>query len=471
MSGSQEELRMTPSAMPGGRRVQSIESLNPYLPSWTIRARITRKSDLRSLPNREDDIKLFNLELIDEDGTSIEATLWRDVAVKLYDTFEEGKVYYISKGGLKPANKRYSSVKNDYELTITDRTVVEECKDASAEQVKNVQAKLDFTKIGDLPSKLGSKAALDVLAVVYQVSPIGSVKRKADNSELVKRNLMLVDTSGKSVEMTLWGNLATEEGDKLEKLQSDFPIVAFGGVRSSDYNGVSLSSGQRTRMMIDPDVPEKSALREWFVEQGSKTEYPHCAEGLTTNKQAGQGRGNDVAVPLKELLARPMPEVGNPEYANVWGYVSNVPDDQALYYMAAPDGTNKKVVDEGGRYYCEATQKHFDTFLRRYIMRAQVIDHSGSCTMNFFNDGGETVLGATGDELAALRETKDGKFEAALKARQFLPYTFRIKCTQEEYQGKVKMRYTVMRVNPVNFADQAKNLVVRIKEMLAATQA
>ena len=35
------------------------------------------------------------------------------------------QVYYISRGRLKPANKKFSSVKNDYELNMTDDTEVE----------------------------------------------------------------------------------------------------------------------------------------------------------------------------------------------------------------------------------------------------------------------------------------------------------------------------------------------------------
>jgi ssDNA-binding replication factor A large subunit len=38
-----------------------------------------------------------------------------------------GQVYYISRGHLKPANKKFSSVKNDYELNLNDDTEVEVC--------------------------------------------------------------------------------------------------------------------------------------------------------------------------------------------------------------------------------------------------------------------------------------------------------------------------------------------------------
>ena len=155
-------------AMPGGRRVQSIQSLNPYMGStWTIRARVASKGTMRTYTNAKGEGNLFNVEFIDEDGTRIEATLWREVAQKYFEVLEEGKVsaikkgaeamhgsrrlfcflndnfglqvYYISKAGLKPTNKTYSSIPNDYQLLIFDRTEIEECKDASAEHLQKVQ--------------------------------------------------------------------------------------------------------------------------------------------------------------------------------------------------------------------------------------------------------------------------------------------------------------------------------------------
>ena len=210
-----------PTGMVGGRRVQPIQSLNPYMgATWTIRARVASKSAMRTYKSARGDGNLFNVEFIDEDGTRIEATLWREVAQKYFESIEEGKVYYVSRAGLKPANKAYSSVQNDYQLLISDRTEIEECKDASAEKVANARPKLNVTQIGHLPKHLGSKVLLDVVGVVGQVSPMGSVKRKSDGGELARRDLTIFDQSGKSVSVTLWQNLASEAGDELDKLQA-----------------------------------------------------------------------------------------------------------------------------------------------------------------------------------------------------------------------------------------------------------
>lgn len=59
------------------------------------------------------------------------------------------QVYYFTKGTLKIANKQFSAVKNDYEMTFNNETSVMPCEDGH--NLPTVQ--FDFTKIDDLESK------------------------------------------------------------------------------------------------------------------------------------------------------------------------------------------------------------------------------------------------------------------------------------------------------------------------------
>lgn len=59
-------------------------------------------------------------------GTQIQATMFNEAARKFYDRFVMGKVYYISKGTLKVANKQFKTVQNDYEMTLNENSEVEE---------------------------------------------------------------------------------------------------------------------------------------------------------------------------------------------------------------------------------------------------------------------------------------------------------------------------------------------------------
>ena len=59
------------------------------------------------------------------------------------------QVYYISKATLKTANKQYSSLKNDYEMTFGNDTIIEPCE----EETDLPTVSFDFIKIDALESK------------------------------------------------------------------------------------------------------------------------------------------------------------------------------------------------------------------------------------------------------------------------------------------------------------------------------
>jgi replication factor A1 len=83
-------------------RIIPIKSLNPYQSRWTIKARVTVKSDMRTYHNARGDGKLFSFDMLDADGGEIRAVAFNDTATKFFDILEPGSVYIVSKGSLKP---------------------------------------------------------------------------------------------------------------------------------------------------------------------------------------------------------------------------------------------------------------------------------------------------------------------------------------------------------------------------------
>lgn len=73
--------------------------------------------------------------------------MFNEAARKFFDRFQVGKVYYISKGTLKVANKQFKTVQNDYEMTLNEYSMVEE---ASDEGVYIPEPKFNFVPIDQL---------------------------------------------------------------------------------------------------------------------------------------------------------------------------------------------------------------------------------------------------------------------------------------------------------------------------------
>lgn len=105
--------------------IYPIEAISPYSHKWTIKARCTSKSKIKTWHNRNGEGKLFSVNLLDDSG-EIRATGFNDQCDMLYDLFQEGSVYYISSPcRVQIAKKQFTNLNNDYELTFERDTVVE----------------------------------------------------------------------------------------------------------------------------------------------------------------------------------------------------------------------------------------------------------------------------------------------------------------------------------------------------------
>lgn len=69
---------------------------------------------------------------MDKDGTQIQATFFNDAAEKFDSLIQENKVYLFSNGQVKLAQKKFTSIKNDYSITFDTNADVERVDDDKA---------------------------------------------------------------------------------------------------------------------------------------------------------------------------------------------------------------------------------------------------------------------------------------------------------------------------------------------------
>ena len=66
---------------------------------------------------------------MDKDGSQIQATFFNEGAEKYDKVLQENKVYLFSNGNVKLANKKFTSIKNDYCLNFDNNADVQEVED------------------------------------------------------------------------------------------------------------------------------------------------------------------------------------------------------------------------------------------------------------------------------------------------------------------------------------------------------
>ncbi|KAJ6339946.1 hypothetical protein OIU77_007819 [Salix suchowensis] len=443
---------MAPSArMAMTRRVHPLVSLNPYQGNWTIKVRVTSKGNMRTYKNARGEGCVFNVELTDGDGTQIQATMFNEAAKKFYDRFELGKVYYISKGTLKVANKQFKTVQNDYEMTLNENSEVEEASDEAA---CIPETKFKFVPIDQLGPYVNSKDLVDVIGIVQSVSPTMSIRRKSNNETVPKRDVVVADETKKTVVVSLWNELATTVGQELHDIADKSPVVAIKSLKVGDFQGISLSTLGKSIVQVNPVISESKKLRNWYDSEGKETSMASVGSGLSpSTKSGGRSMYSD-----------------RPAFFCIRAYISFIKPDQSMWYRACKT-CNKKMTDAlGGGYWCEGCQKNDEECSLRYIMVVKVSDGCGEGWVSSFNEEAEKIIGCSADELDLLKSQmgEENSYQLKLKEATWTPHLFRVSVSQNEYNNEKRQRITVRATAPVDYAAESKFLLEEISKMRAS---
>ena len=170
-----------------------IKALNQFSHDWVIKARVVKKGDIRSWKNAKGEGRLFNIDLVDREGTLIQATAFNETAEKYAEMLEQDQVYTFMNGTVKLANKRFTSIKNDYCLTFDYSTVIEACADDA--QIKGDG--FSFTKLNELEA-IVQNCTVDVIGVIFEVGMTSMLNLK-DGGQRAKRTLQIGDESNISI--------------------------------------------------------------------------------------------------------------------------------------------------------------------------------------------------------------------------------------------------------------------------------
>ncbi|KAI0244716.1 Replication factor A protein 1, partial [Massospora cicadina] len=428
---------------PSGGHVDSlvkIQALNPFQNKWTVEAAVTFKSEVKTYKNAKGEGKLFNVQFLDDSG-EIRATAFNEQVDKFYDMLEVGKTYRISQLKVNTANKRFSTLDHDYELMFGQLSEVEPSVTTGP-----TPSIYNFSSIKDVENA-SPHTAIDLLGVVKEVSDVSRIMSQKLNKELVKRDVVLVDPSMKSIRLTLWDKMAEEFTAEVGA------VLACRSLRVSDFSGKTLNTSNSTALAVNPNLPEAYNMLTWWRSQDGSSQFGSLSGA---GKASQDAVANLPTTPLRDIKDHPTFGKGGPEVFNTTAMLCFIRDNPT--YPACPQqDCNKKVTPSGNQWYCAKCDASFPAPEYRYILTGCISDDCSSIWIQLFNDQAITVLGGTADNYEEIK-VDPNQLNLVHANACFKPYKFTISAKNELYNDVHKMRYTVRALKPVDPVERIQEL-------------
>ncbi|KAI8107796.1 hypothetical protein M9435_002824 [Picochlorum sp. BPE23] len=431
--------------------ISPINSLNSYQNRWTIKARVTTKTPIKRYSNARGEGRFFSFDLLDADGGEIRVVGWNDQCDRFFDQVEQGRVYYISKASLRNKRGNYNQTRHQFEIHLESGSRLELAPD----ETSIPKISFNFVPINVLEDT-PQGSIVDIIGVVESAAEVTTITRK-DGSEAVKRSVSLRDPSGRSIEVTLWGEFASAPGDTIsaEIASSRHPVVAIKGGRVGEFNGKNISTVSSSSVLLNPpEAPETPQLQQWYASGGSAQEVKPLS-GIREG-----GRKADRRICISQIRGEGLGLGDQAAWVQAVCYMTYARNENFSYPACTltynGKQCNKKLADttgDGTSWFCERCSANC-TPEWRYILSCQLGDHSDASWVTAFNETAPDLLGTPAGQLNQWMNEGNPKFSAVFRDAQFKQFIVKLRLSEDKYQEEKRLRINVVRVDPMSFKSE-----------------
>jgi replication factor A1 len=432
-------------------KIVSIAALNSFMDTnWTLQAKIVHKSQMKSWANPRGQGNLFSIILKDKLNSEIRGTFFKADAHRWYPLLELAKVYIVTGGQIKAANRKFSNVQNDYEILFDSTTHFDETIDDNGFGERSYKF---LRSLRDLQTQK-ENALVDVIAIVKDVekaTDIITTKRQTQ-----RRRIFLCDASGVQIEMTLW-----DQNAERMSMESIGCTIQIKDARVCNFRGKQLSSMTGTVIDFTTMTREAQELQHWWTTGGDQ----HLFQNLSTNCETVNSLSYLATVNERRLGTKK--DIA--DFFTFYGLICDVLIRQGclLYYNACPNPgcKNKKIDENNGMIICKICGQAVNIPRERFVFSFRAADFTGGGIINVLGDDtiGQSILGCTAREWAeATRNEEVEVMRKRFSDTRFVDFKIKVRVKGDEYNGNLRPKMIALMVTLINYAEAAKFLASEI---------
>ncbi|CAK9150922.1 unnamed protein product [Ilex paraguariensis] len=190
--------------------VSTINQLTKYENKWNLKVKVLRRGSITTYSNNKGTREIWKVILVDEEGTRIQALMFSNVVTKFSNLFIKDKTYFVS-------------------------------NDAVTQPDENM--------------------TYDIIGFVIEVKSIININKDGKGPPSNMREVVLKNNELYLLRLTLWGDLAKNEGQILEQLLPQKPIIATSQANGSIYEGeFRLTTTSITTIEINPELQKAKQM-------------------------------------------------------------------------------------------------------------------------------------------------------------------------------------------------------------------
>ena len=267
------------------------------------------------------------------------------------------------------------------------------------------------------------------------------------------------------MDVTLWGEHCHVAGQELSTLRSEnsHPVLAIKGARVAEFNGKTVGTTSKSIVIVNPDIPEKLKLTQWFEKEGFHTSSP----SLTTRYPSSPNQVKKKRTLLEVQNILPSERA---EWVSVQATITHIDPDN-FYYLACPLLSDSKqcmkklIKNSTNGWHCPKCEVDLSDCDYRYLLKLTLQDHTTSLeSVVAFEDASTELLGIAAKDLHLLSSDPSAIREifSKVECTQFL-LTLSIK--METFKDKPQLKVLIMRSEHVDFVAANKLLLLQIAQM------
>ncbi|CAN6232609.1 unnamed protein product [Urochloa humidicola] len=397
--------------------------------AWNIKVKVIRM--WKSINFASDELMSLDMILMDNQGETIRATIWKNLIDNFKPKIVEGCIYELNNFKVQE-DGRYRPVKNTLKIVFIYNTNIKKVKE-NPDKFQDYY--FEFASRDTLLARKNiDTQCSDVMGLLTRIKQIESrtiLKNTSNSRQRDIREIELLISRDHKVKLTLWGDLAHSLS---EDVIGKHTVVIVTSVMVEGLQGMlSLKTTNGTRLYIDLDIPEIIALL-------FSIPYEENVPKLMEVDKSTQGTLKDQMFynrrTLQEITQMRHDNPNDQDCIFTSRATIDQLDNDLWWYMSC-NNCNKMCTKVANRYHCSKCNTCPESTPPRYWIRLRISDHTAATTCSIFDDEARRMLKTS---ITNLLDSVDGNSEEIPKIILDLcgkTFIFRFKLSDQNLtQGK-----------------------------------